>query len=231
MNLFLQSDQSSFSDIFKDKFISQFTENQLDIGSAVAAVLFALVMGLVIFAVYKICYRGAVYSFSFNVSLVMMAVITCVIILTISSNVVLSLGMVGALSIVRFRTAIKDPVDIMFLFWAITVGIVVGAHQFTFALISTVLIALLCFVSLIFRSKEGAYLLIIKYVPGAGPKIDKIIESVHGNVKNKTIRKGVAEVIIEISGRNVQRNLVEGISSISGVDSVVLVNYNGDYAE
>ena len=231
MNLFLQADQSTFSDIFKNKFLNQFTENQLDLGSAIAAVLFSLLLGLVIFAVYKICYRGAVYSFSFNVSLVMMAVLTCIIIRTISFNVVLSLGMVGALSIVRFRTAIKDPVDIMFLFWAITTGIVVGAQQFTFALICTALIALLCFVSLIFRSKEGAYLLIIKYIPGAGQKIDKIIESVHGNVKNKTIRKGVAEVIIEISGKNVQRNLVEGISSIAGVDSVVLVNYNGDYAE
>lgn len=231
MNPCILADQLSFGDVFKDKFLGQFTENQLDIGSAVIAVLFALVLGLVIFAVYKICFRGAVYSFSFNVSLVMMAVITSVIVLTIGSNVVLSLGMVGALSIVRFRTALKDPVDIMFLFWAITIGIVVGAHQFTFALISTVLIALLCFVSLIFRSKDGSYLLIIKYVPGVGQKIDKIVESVHGTVKNKTIRKGVAEVVIEIASKNIQRNLVEGISTIQGVDSVVLVNYNGDYAE
>lgn len=223
--------QSSFGDMFKSKFLDQFTENQLDVGSAVVATLFALVMGLIIFAVYKICFRGAVYSFSFNVSLVMMTVITCVVILTISSNIVMSLGMVGALSIVRFRTAIKDPVDIMFLFWAITMGIVVGAHQFTFAIIATVIISLLCFVALVFRGKDGAYLLIIKYSPSVAPKIDKIIDSVHGTVKNKTIRKGVAEVIIEVAGKNIQRNLVEGISTIQGIDSVVLVNYNGDYAE
>lgn len=231
MNLLTQTTQSNFGDIFKTKFIEQFTLNQLDILSALGAVLVSLVLGLVIFAVYKITYRGAVYSFSFNVSLILMCVLTCIIILTISFNIVLSLGMVGALSIVRFRTAIKDPVDIMYLFWAITVGIVVGAHQFTFAFITTGIIALICFVALLFKNKEGAYLLIIKYSPGIGQKVDKVIDDVSGTLKNKTIRKGVAEVIVEIPGRKVTRNLVESISSISGVESVVMVNYNGDYAE
>lgn len=231
MNIVATTDRLSFTEIFKGKFLDQFTENQLDIGSALIAVLFSLALGLVIFAVYKICYRGAVYSFSFNVSLVLMCVLTSVIIVTISSNVVLSLGMVGALSIVRFRTAIKDPVDIMYLFWAITMGIVAGAHQYIFAIIASVLIALICFISLIFKNREGAYLLIIRYSPGIGSKVDKIVHSVNGAIKNKTIRKGLAEVIIEVSGRKVQRGLVESVSSIAGVESVVLVNYNGDYAE
>ena len=134
----------SFSDIFRNKFLSQVGSiSPLD---ALITLAIAIAIGLVIFVIYKKTFTGVMYSSSFNMSLLLMVVITAVIIMTISSNVVLSLGMVGALSIIRFRTVIKDPVDIMYLFWAISMGIIVGAHQYLFALICVVVIAVLCFV-------------------------------------------------------------------------------------
>ena len=134
----------NFSDVFKGKFLSQV--GSISAVDAVISLAIAIALGLVIFLVYKKTFSGVMYSSSFNMSLLLMVVITSVIILTISSNVVLSLGMVGALSIIRFRTVIKDPVDIMYLFWAISIGIIVGAHQYLFALICVVVIAVLCFV-------------------------------------------------------------------------------------
>ena len=142
----------NFSDIFKSKFLSQVGSiSPLD---ALITLGIAIAIGLVIFVVYKRTFSGVMYSSSFNMSLLLMVVITAVIIMTISSNVVLSLGMVGALSIIRFRTVIKDPVDIMYLFWAISMGIIVGAQQYLFALICVAVIAVLCFIMSSLKKKD-----------------------------------------------------------------------------
>lgn len=219
----------NFSDVFKGKFLSQV--GSISAVDAVITLAIAIALGLVIFLVYKKTFSGVMYSSSFNMSLLLMVVITSVIILTISSNVVLSLGMVGALSIIRFRTVIKDPVDIMYLFWAISIGIIVGAHQYLFALICVVVIAVLCFVMSMLKKKDAMYLIIVRYRHAAAGSVEKAIKSVGGKVRNKAVSKAGIETIIEVNTKVADSDFVEKLSSINGVGSAVLVNYNGEYCE
>lgn len=219
------------SSALKDGFISQFTDNQLNLGKAALSVVISIVLGLVIAFVYKKTFRGVVYSSNFAMSMVLMSVITTVIIATITSNVVLSLGMVGALSIVRFRAAIKDPVDIMYLFWAISMGIVTGAGQYLFAAGTTVVIAVLCFILSANRAKAETYLLIVRYQTQIAGHIDSVINQSGGKLRNKTSTAQRSEVTVEYRAGNIPKNFVEKLSSTDGVYSAVLVNYNGEYCE
>lgn len=219
----------NFSDVFKSKFL-----NQVITISPVEALItlgIAIALGLVIYLVYKFTFSGVMYSSSFNMSLLLMVVITSVIILTISSNVVLSLGMVGALSIIRFRTVIKDPVDIMYLFWSISIGIIVGAKQYLFALICVGVIAVLCVIMGLMKKKDAMYLVIVRYNQGASQTVDKAIKSVKGKVRNKAVSRSGIETIIEVDSKIADSNYVERLLSINGVASAVLVNYNGEYSE
>ena len=219
----------NFSDVFKGKFLSQVGSiSPLD---AVITLGIAIFLGLIIYFVYKMTFKGVMYSSSFNMSLLLMVVITSVIIMTISSNVVLSLGMVGALSIIRFRTVIKDPVDIMYLFWSISMGIIVGARQYVFAFICVAVIALLCFIMAALRKKEAMYLIIVRYRHGSTAAVEKAIKSAGGKVRNKSVTKNGVETIAEIGTRVADSDFVEKMLSINGVVSAVLVNYNGEYAE
>ena len=219
----------SFGDIFKGKFLSQVASiSPLD---AFITLLIAIGIGLIIFFVYKKTFSGVMYSSSFNLSLLLMVVITAIIILTISSNVVLSLGMVGALSIIRFRTVIKDPVDIMYLFWSISMGIIVGAHQYIFALICVAVISAICVVMSVLKKKEAMYLIIIRYRHGSSATVEKAIKSVGGKVRNKAVSKGGIETIVEVNTKVADSDFVEKLLSINGVINAVLVNYNGEYAE
>ena len=222
---------TGFNDIIKDKFLEQFSTNQLDLGAAALSMLVAVLLGLVIYFIYKTTYRGVVYSATFAMSLILMCVITDVIIVTISSNIMLSLGMVGALSIVRFRSAIKDPVDIMYLFWAISIGIVVGAQQYLFGLIATAVIALICF--LLYRSgaNKNVCLLVIRYDPRAAAKVDQALRSIGGKLRNKTATKKCVEVTVEVVEDKLPDHVVERVSSVEGVMNAVLVNYNGEYCD
>lgn len=219
----------SFSDIFKNKFLSQISSSSpLE---AFLTLLFAIAIGLVIYFVYKKTFSGVVYSGSFNMSLLLMTVITSVIILTISSNVVLSLGMVGALSIIRFRTVIKTPIDIMYLFWAISMGIIVGAKQYIFAIICVVVIGVLCIIMSKMKDKDQMYLVIVRYNMSVTGKIDNAIESVGGKIRNRTVSKSGVETIIEVKSNVIKEHFVEKLSSVQGVESAVLVSYNGEYCE
>ena len=219
----------SFGDIFKGKFLSQVASiSPLD---AFITLLIAIGIGLIIFFVYKKTFSGVMYSSSFNLSLLLMVVITAIIILTISSNVVLSLGMVGAFSIIRFRTVIKDPVDIMYLFWAISMGIIVGAHQYFFALICVGVIAGICFVMGILKKKEKIYLIVVRYRHGSSANVEKALKSVNGKVKNKAVSRSGIETIVEVNTQVADSDFVEKLLTINGVVSAVLVNYNGEYAE
>ena len=219
----------NFSDVFKSKFLSQVGAiSPLD---AIITLLIAIAIGLVIFVIYKKTFSGVMYSSSFNMSLLLMVVITAVIIMTISSNVVLSLGMVGALSIIRFRTVIKDPVDIMYLFWAISMGIIVGAHQYLFALICVAVIGALCFVMASLKKKDKMYLIIVRYKHPAAASVEKALKSAGGKVRNKSVSKGGIETIVEVNTQIAESDFVEKLLTINGVVSAVLVNYNGEYAE
>ena len=219
----------SFSDIFKNKFLSQV--NTISPLSALITMAVAIGLGLIIFLVYKKTYKGVMYSSSFNMSLLLMTVITSVIIVTISSNVVLSLGMVGALSIIRFRTVIKDPIDIMYLFWAISIGIIVGAGQYVFALMCVLVIGVLCVVMSLFKNKERMYLIVVRYEPAATKVVEKAVKSINGKVRNKTVTKSKIETIIEVDGKVADSNFVERLGTTNGIISAVLVNYNGEYSE
>ncbi len=195
----------------------------------IASMLSALVCGVIIYLVYRFCYRGVVYSDNFNVLLVMITTITGFIIMTISSNVVLSLGMVGALSIVRFRSAIKDPLDIGFLFWSIAAGITAGAGLYFVAVIGTVLIAVIYIVFSMFKKSKRNYLLIVHYNDAAEDNVNAVLGGMRYRLKNKTKNGDSNEITIEIKVRNNDTSGLSRFKGIDGVTSVTLLEYNGEY--
>lgn len=195
----------------------------------IAAMLSALVCGIIIFLVYRFCYRGIVYSDNFNVLLVMITSITGFIIMTISSNVVLSLGMVGALSIVRFRTAIKDPLDIGFLFWAIAAGLTAGAGLYFAAVFGTVLIAVIYVVFSLIKKQKRSYLLILRYEDKAEANVGAILGGMKYRLKNKTKTEGMSELTVEVKVKNNDASSVSRFQEVEGVTSVTLLEYSGEY--
>ncbi len=218
--------------IIKDSIVEQFTSSgPLGLGDSLVAIVAALVAGLLIFFVYKLTFRGVVYSATFNMSLVLMCVLTAAIVVTISNDMMLSLGMVGALSIVRFRSAVKDPVDIMYLFWSITVGIIIGAHQYIFAAIVTAAVAAICFLMRIFKGNNQVYIIVVRCEPQAASHVANMIGSLDAKIRNKTATARFIETTAEIPASKVPKNMVEKLQSVSGVISAVLVNYNGEYCD
>ncbi len=218
--------------IIKDSIIEQFESSEpLGLGDSLLSILVALVAGFIIFLVYKLTFRGVVYSATFNMSLVLMTVLTAAIVVTISNDMMLSLGMVGALSIVRFRSAVKDPVDIMYLFWAITVGIIIGARQFIFAAIVTGVVALICFIMRIFKGNQQVYIVVVRCEAHAAQQVANMIGALNAKIRNKTATARFIETTAEIPANKVPKNMVEKLQSVNGVISAVLVNYNGEYCD
>ncbi|MBO6231961.1 MAG: DUF4956 domain-containing protein [Ruminiclostridium sp.] len=195
----------------------------------IAAMASSLLCGVIIYLVYRFCYRGVVYSDNFNVLLVMITTITGFIIMTISSNVVLSLGMVGALSIVRFRTAIKDPLDIGFLFWSIAAGITAGAGLYFVAVIGTVFIAVIYIVFSMIKKSKRSYLLILHYSDTAEDNVNAVLGGMKYRLKNKTKTGDNNEITIEIKVKNNDTSGLSRFKGIEGVSSVTLLEYNGEY--
>ncbi len=195
----------------------------------IAAMLSALVCGIIIFLVYRFCYRGVVYSDNFNILLVMITAITGFIIMTISSNVVLSLGMVGALSIVRFRTAIKDPLDIGFLFWAIAAGLTAGAGLYFAAVFGTILIAVIYICFSLIKQQKRSYLLILHYGDAAEDNVNAVLGGMKYRLKNKTKTDGANELTVEVKVKNNDASAVSRFQEIEGVTSVTLLEYSGEY--
>ena len=220
----------NFNDIFKSSFLNNIASVSL-LDMAIALAL-AFGLGLFIFLVYKKTFSGVMYSSSFGVTLVALTMITTVVILAVTSNVVLSLGMVGALSIVRFRTAIKEPLDIAFLFWSIAVGIVLAAGMIPLAVIGSVVIGLVLLVFVNRKSHVNPYIAVI-HCDGADSeaRARDMLSSVTQRcvVKSKTVQKGSVELNLEIRLKNDDTSFVNALASIPGVHSAVLVSYNGDY--
>ena len=198
----------------------------------VLALALAFGLGLFIFLVYKKTYQGVMYSSSFGVTLVALTMITTVVILAVTSNVVLSLGMVGALSIVRFRTAIKEPLDIAFLFWSIAVGIVLAAGMIPLAVIGSVVIGVIL---LVFVNKKTSYDPYIVVVQCGGHDAElqakKYLDTQTQRcvVKSKSAQKGAIELNMEIRLKDDNTDFINVLSEMEGVHSAVLVSYNGDY--
>ena len=195
----------------------------------IAAMLTSLICGVIVYLVYRFCYRGVVYSDNFNILLVMITTITGFIIMTISSNVVLSLGMVGALSIVRFRSAIKDPLDIGFLFWSIAAGITAGAGLYFVALLGTVVIAVVYIVFSLIKKTKRSYLLIVHYTDLAEDNVNAVLGGMKYRLKNKSKTGENNEITIEIKVKNNDTSGLSRFKGIDGVTSVTLLEYNGEY--
>ncbi len=218
------------NEIFKSNFLENVTS--VSVLDMIIALVIAFGLGMFIFFVYKKTYSGVMYSSSFGTTLVALTMITTVVILAVTSNVVLSLGMVGALSIVRFRTAIKEPLDIAFLFWSIAVGIVLAAGMIPLALIGSVVIGVILLVFVNRKSHSNPYIVVVKcdgYESEKNAKafLDKNVERCV--VKSKTAQKGSVELNMEIRLKDDNTDFVNALSDISGVSSAVLVSYNGDY--
>ncbi len=220
----------TFNDIFKSSFLENI--ESVSIFDMAIALALAFGIGMFIFLVYKKTYQGVMYSSSFGTTLVALTMITTVVILAVTSNVVLSLGMVGALSIVRFRTAIKEPLDIAFLFWSIAVGIVLAAGMIPLAVIGSVIIGLILIVFVNRKSHLNPYIVVISCADFAAEK--KAVDFLKGNVKkcvikSKTATKGLIELNIEIRMSDDSTDFINALSDMPGVNSAVLVSYNGEY--
>lgn len=220
----------SFNDIFKSSFLEKATD--FAVIDFIIAMALAFALGLFIFWVYKKTYNGVMYSASFGVSLMAMSMITTLVILAVTSNVVLSLGMVGALSIVRFRTAIKEPMDIAFLFWSIAVGIVLGAGLIPLAVFGSLFVGLILFVFINRKTSDHPYILIINCIDKEAEKqaLAKVQSQVKKQVlKSKTVSKNGIEMTLEVRLKSEDSDFVNAVSETKGVENAVLVSYNGDY--
>ena len=220
----------NFNDIFKSSFLENVSSVSI-LDMAVALVL-AFGLGLFIFLVYKKTYQGVMYSSSFGVTLVALTMITTVVILAVTSNVVLSLGMVGALSIVRFRTAIKEPLDIAFLFWSIAVGFVLAAGMIPLAVVGSVVIGVVLLVFVNRKSHCNPYIVVLQCEDHASEQhakefLDRQVQKCV--VKSKSAQKGSIELNLEIRMKDDNTDFINTLSDMPGVRSAVLVSYNGEY--
>jgi len=224
---------TTFNDIFKNSFMNEINISAISVFDIFTTLLMSLILGIVVFFIYKRSFLGVVYSYAFNVTLLGMTMVTAVIVRTITSNVLLSLGMVGALSIVRFRTSIKDPKDIMFLFFAITLGITSGAGLYLLSFVSAVFIGIVFLVATNLRSSRRNYILIIKYNMDSHSEVLKILSRIKHTIKARTNTERMSELTIELklSTKVDQTSLVSQFSELEGVDFATLVQYNGDYSE
>ena len=220
----------TFRDVFKSDFLENIASvSLLDMG---IALVLAFLLGLFLFFIYKKCYSGVMYSASFGVTLIALAMITALLILTVVSNVVLSLGMVGALSIVRFRTAIKEPMDIAFLFWAIAVGIVLAAGLIPLAVFGSIFIGVVLFAFSKKKTVDSPYILVIhcentEIEEQARLFVKSQVRRL--NLKSKSVAPGQIELNYEVRLRDADTEFVNELGAMEGVGNVVLVSYNGDY--
>ena len=188
----------------------------------------AALCGLIIYFVYKIFYRGAVYSENFALLIVMTTVVTAFIVITIGSNLVLSLGMVGALSIVRFRSAVKDPLDVGFLFWGIAVGITSGAGLYPFALIATAAISVVYILFTVIGKGKRTFVVVVKYEDAAEEELNKVLGEVKGKLRGKAKYKGENELTADIKFSKKNADVLTKFTAIEGVTSAVMVEYVGE---
>ena len=227
----------TFRDIFTKSFLESWDFLQAaGVEAMIRAaeyIMLSLFVGLMLYLLYKKTYAGVVYSRAYAVSIVCMTVLTTAIIVTIQSNMVLSLGMVGALSIVRYRTAIKDPMDLLYMFWAVASGIAVGAGMFFLALFVLAIMAMLLLILSRRRGpRDEMYILLVHYSgDGAEEAILRALGSAPYKVKSKTLRKNDVEMAVEVRFRRGGTRAVDALRLVEGIDDVTLVQYSGDYID
>jgi len=220
----------TFNDIFKSSFLE--SVSSFSVVDVALGMLVSLVVGLFIFMIYKKTFSGVMYSSSFSMTLIGLTLVTTLVIMAVTSNVVLSLGMVGALSIVRFRTAIKEPVEIVFLFWAIAGGIVVGAGMIPLALIGSAIIGVILLVFTNRKLHETPYIIVMNCENESGEDVAMgyLKQFVKRYVvKSKTVNTTGIELTVEVQTKDATTSFVNQLSKVNGVDYVTLVSYNGEY--
>lgn len=218
----------SINDVLKNSFVSSYTGD--DLGKILLSLVVSIIMGAVIYLIYRQFFTGVVFSRSFAVTLVGMTILTCMVTLAISTNIVISLGMVGALSIVRYRTAIKDPMDLLYIFWAITTGITVGAGMYLLAMVVAVVMVALFYI--FYRNQQAGkvYIAVIHYHHDETE--EKILQSfgkMKYFLKAKTVRKGLIELSVEVFCKDENLSFTDKIQALEDVDDVTLIQYNGEY--
>lgn len=223
--------QTTFQDVFKNSFLELMNYGELSYLNVLITLLITLVISIFIIQIYKLTYEGVIYQPSFSTSLLLMALVTAMIIMTISSNVVLSLGMVGALSIVRFRAAIKDPKDIAFMFWTIAVGIATGASLHMIAVISSLFIGLVLWLMQYQKTQIRRYILVIKHIESSSNQVNKILGHLSYELKSKIVSKGELELTLELKKIGKNTAFVNELSNLPGVKSAMLIHYSGEYIE
>lgn len=219
----------SFKDIFKNSFLNGFTDG-IDVKTILVGLVVTTIIAIYIFLIYRLVTRKTFYSQTFNLSLIAMAIITAAIILTIQSNIVLSLGMVGALSIIRFRTAIKDPLDLVFLYWSISIGIICGAGLSVIAVILTLVMTVVVLVMQKYPIKKLSMVLVVNSNKTESDKA--ILETVkkhckHYKVKSKNLSSGSLDMVVEV---NVDEGseLVHDVLKVDGVTSASILTHDGE---
>lgn len=220
----------TFNDIIKKSILEQFQVGESDTGvTMMIAVGFSLLIALYLFIIYRCFVRKSLYNVNFNIAIVGMTVVTTAIMLTIQSNLILSLGMVGALSIVRYRTAVKDPMDLFFLFWSIAAGIMCGAKQYLLVVVMTVLLTVVVFVLAQFPTLKAPYVLVIN---GKRDGLEDYVEEIlkgfcsYYKVKSRNISQDMERMIIEVKTRD-ERILIDSLAEFEGI-KVSLLTYEGD---
>ncbi len=222
-------DSINFSDIFKNNFLDNFT-NSISLSSVIITMCVALLFSFIIYFVYKFTCDNVIYSKKFNVTMALMTMVTAAVIMSMQANVVVSLGMVGALSIVRFRTAIKEPKDLLFLFWSITNGIIIGAGIYSIAFVLAIIltIALLVFERL--PGNKIPYLLVATLDNlDAEEKITNVLKEnkIKYRVKSKNVSSNSTDVIYELSNNKIEE-LIKDISKDKGIKSLNLITQDGE---
>ena len=220
----------TFNDIFKSSFLEQVTS--FSVTDMLISLALAFAIGLFIYEIYKITYRGVMYSRSFGLTLLALAMITDLAIMTVTSNVVLSLGMVGALSIVRFRTAIKEPLDIAFLFWSIVVGIMLGAGMIPLAVFGSLILGLIFYLFTRQKKNTVPYILVLqcendKAEAEALAKLNAYVKK--HTIKSKTVSAAGIELTVEINLDGTEAAFLNDLQNVGGVRAATLVSYNGKY--
>ena len=221
---------TTFQDIFKSSFLENV--NSVSLLDMLLVLALAFGLGMFIFLVYKKTFSGVMYSSSFGVTLIALTMITTLVILAVTSNIVLSLGMVGALSIVRFRTAIKEPLDIAFLFWAIAAGIVLAAGLIPLAVAGSVCVGAVLLALVNRKSHLDPYIMVLRCEGGesetaARSCLERSVKRLV--VKSKTVQAGEVELQLELRLLGEDTGFVNTLASMEGVRSAALVSYNGDY--
>ena len=221
----------TFRDIFKSGFLARTA--QLSVADMAVSMLLAFAIGLFIFYIYKKSYRGVMYSANFGTSLIAVALVTTFVMLAVTSNVVLSLGMVGALSIVRFRTAVKDPMDIAFLFWSPAAGIVLASGLVHLAVLGSLFIGIVMLVFSDRRDEERPYILVVHCADETAERAarDFAASRVKAlSLKSKSVSPGRVELNYEVRLSDGAADFVNALAALPGVENAVLVSHNGDYA-